>query len=143
MKLHGLVPDSYIHVSVSDLYIPRVSLPIWLQQNRWTDHCIWTPKKEKKVSTGVSHDANLLDIYFRYIPHFNALLLKKNRAPSSQIRIFLHDREKHKPMYLLTICRGNFFIPRQLSSERKVSKLWYTAKQRTFDITGTGSRDRI
>jgi hypothetical protein len=32
MKLR-LVPDSYIHVSVSDLYIPRISLPIWLQQN--------------------------------------------------------------------------------------------------------------
>jgi hypothetical protein len=28
MKLPGLVPNSYIHVSVSNLYIPRVSLPI-------------------------------------------------------------------------------------------------------------------
>jgi hypothetical protein len=36
-KLHGLVPNSYIHVSVSDLYIPRIGLPIWLQQNRQTD----------------------------------------------------------------------------------------------------------
>ncbi len=26
MKLHGLVPNSYIHVSVSDLYIPRIGL---------------------------------------------------------------------------------------------------------------------
>ncbi len=26
MKLCGLVPNSYIHVSVSDLYIPRISL---------------------------------------------------------------------------------------------------------------------
>jgi hypothetical protein len=34
MKVRGLVPNSYIHVSVSDLYIPRVDLPIWLQQNR-------------------------------------------------------------------------------------------------------------
>ncbi len=32
MKLCGLVPNSYIHVSVSDLYISRISLPIWLQQ---------------------------------------------------------------------------------------------------------------
>jgi hypothetical protein len=24
MKLHGLIPYSYIHVSVSDLYIPRI-----------------------------------------------------------------------------------------------------------------------
>jgi hypothetical protein len=28
MKLPALVPNSYIHVSVSDLYIPRVGLPI-------------------------------------------------------------------------------------------------------------------
>jgi hypothetical protein len=32
MKLRGLVPNSHIHVSVSNLYIPRIGLPIWLQQ---------------------------------------------------------------------------------------------------------------
>jgi hypothetical protein len=40
MKLCGLIPNSFIHVSVSDLhtgYIPRFGLPIWLQQNRQTD----------------------------------------------------------------------------------------------------------
>ena len=37
MKLCGLIPNSYIHLPVSDLYIPRMSLPIWLQQNRQTD----------------------------------------------------------------------------------------------------------
>jgi hypothetical protein len=37
MKLRFLVPKSYSHVSVSDLYIPRIGLPIWLQQNRKTD----------------------------------------------------------------------------------------------------------
>ncbi len=37
MKLRGLVPNSYILVSVSDLYISRIGLPIWLQQNRQTD----------------------------------------------------------------------------------------------------------
>jgi hypothetical protein len=34
MKLLGLVPNSYIHVSVSDLNIPRIGLPIWLQTSR-------------------------------------------------------------------------------------------------------------
>ncbi len=34
MKLRGLVPHSHIHVSVSDLHNPRISLPIWLQQKR-------------------------------------------------------------------------------------------------------------
>ncbi len=37
MKLRGLVPNPYIHESVSDLYIPRICLPIWLQQNRQSD----------------------------------------------------------------------------------------------------------
>jgi hypothetical protein len=37
MKLRGLVPSSFIHVSVSDLYIPRIDLPIWLQHNRQAD----------------------------------------------------------------------------------------------------------
>ncbi len=37
MKLRGLVPNSYIHVSVSDVHIPRIGLPICLQQNRQTD----------------------------------------------------------------------------------------------------------
>jgi hypothetical protein len=32
------VPNSYIHVSVINLYIPRIGLPIWLQKNRQTDH---------------------------------------------------------------------------------------------------------
>jgi hypothetical protein len=38
MKLRGFVPKSYIHVSVSDLYIPTIGLPILLQENRWTDN---------------------------------------------------------------------------------------------------------
>jgi hypothetical protein len=39
MKLRGLCPNSnyYIHVTVTDLYIPTFGLPIMLQENRWTD----------------------------------------------------------------------------------------------------------
>ncbi len=37
MKLRGLVPNAYIHVSVSDLYSPTIGLPILLHDNRWTD----------------------------------------------------------------------------------------------------------
>ncbi len=43
IKLRGLVPVSYIHVYMSDFYIPRIGLPaqclhcIWLQQNWQTD----------------------------------------------------------------------------------------------------------
>jgi hypothetical protein len=37
MKLRGFIPNSYNHVSVSNLYIPRDGLPIWLQQNRQAD----------------------------------------------------------------------------------------------------------
>jgi hypothetical protein len=36
-KLRGLNPNSYNYVPVSDSYIPRIGLPIWLQQNRQTD----------------------------------------------------------------------------------------------------------
>jgi hypothetical protein len=32
MKLQGRIPNSYIQVSVRDLYIPRIGLHIWLQQ---------------------------------------------------------------------------------------------------------------
>jgi hypothetical protein len=36
-ELHGLSPNFHIHVSVSDLYIPRICPHISLQQNRQTD----------------------------------------------------------------------------------------------------------
>jgi hypothetical protein len=36
-KLLGLNPSFHIHVSVSDLYISRIGLHIFLQQNRQTD----------------------------------------------------------------------------------------------------------
>jgi hypothetical protein len=36
-ELRGLSPNSYIHISVSDLFIPRTGPHIWLQQNRQTD----------------------------------------------------------------------------------------------------------
>jgi hypothetical protein len=32
-----LSPSSYTHISVRDLYIPRISLHILLQENMWTD----------------------------------------------------------------------------------------------------------
>ncbi len=37
MKLRGLVPNSQIYLPVSNLCIPRMGPPIWLQQNSWTD----------------------------------------------------------------------------------------------------------
>jgi hypothetical protein len=36
-ELRGLSPDFHIHVSVSYLYIPRIGLHIFLQQNRQID----------------------------------------------------------------------------------------------------------
>ncbi len=32
-----LSPSSYTHISVRDLYIPRICLPILLEGNMWTD----------------------------------------------------------------------------------------------------------
>jgi hypothetical protein len=36
-ELRGHSPNFHIHVSVSDLYIPTIDLPILLQENMWTD----------------------------------------------------------------------------------------------------------
>jgi hypothetical protein len=36
-ELRGLSPNSYIHVSVIDLYITRIGPHIWLQQNGQND----------------------------------------------------------------------------------------------------------
>jgi hypothetical protein len=35
-ELHGLSPNIHILVSVSDLYIPTIGLPILLQEYMWT-----------------------------------------------------------------------------------------------------------
>jgi hypothetical protein len=36
-----LSPTSYTHISVRDLYISRIGLPILLQENMWTDPGKW------------------------------------------------------------------------------------------------------
>jgi hypothetical protein len=37
IELSSLSPNFHILVSVSDLYIPMIGLPILLQENMWTD----------------------------------------------------------------------------------------------------------
>jgi hypothetical protein len=39
-ELRGYSPNSCIHVSVSDLYIPLIGLPILLQEIRWAERMI-------------------------------------------------------------------------------------------------------
>jgi hypothetical protein len=36
-ELRGHNPNFHIHLSVRDLYIPTIDLPILLQENMWTD----------------------------------------------------------------------------------------------------------
>jgi hypothetical protein len=36
-ELRGHSHNSYIHISVCDLYIPTTGQPILLQENRWTN----------------------------------------------------------------------------------------------------------
>jgi hypothetical protein len=36
-EVRSLSRNFHIHVSVSDLYIPTIGLPILLQENMWTD----------------------------------------------------------------------------------------------------------
>ena len=33
-----LSPSFYTHISVRDLYVPRIGLPILMQENMWTNH---------------------------------------------------------------------------------------------------------
>jgi hypothetical protein len=40
-KLRGVSPILCIHISVSDLYVSTIGLPVWLQQNRCTDPGIY------------------------------------------------------------------------------------------------------
>jgi hypothetical protein len=35
--MRGYSPNSYINVSMSDLYIPQIGQRILLQENRWTE----------------------------------------------------------------------------------------------------------
>jgi hypothetical protein len=52
-ELCSLSPNSYIHVSVSDLYIPRIGPYIWLQQNKQTDPGnIWISHRYMSVGIG-------------------------------------------------------------------------------------------
>jgi hypothetical protein len=52
-KLHGLNPKFHIDVSVSDLYIPMIGPPIFLQQNRQTDRGnILIPHRNMNVGIG-------------------------------------------------------------------------------------------
>jgi hypothetical protein len=37
LELRAFSPNFHIHVSVSDLYVPRIGPPTFLQQNRQTD----------------------------------------------------------------------------------------------------------
>jgi hypothetical protein len=36
-ELRGVSRNFHIHVSVSDLFIPKIGLPILLQENMWTN----------------------------------------------------------------------------------------------------------
>jgi hypothetical protein len=41
MKLRGLVPNSYIHVSLGDLHIPTIGQPILLQSDKAAQFYLW------------------------------------------------------------------------------------------------------
>jgi hypothetical protein len=59
-ELRDHIPSSYIHVSVSDLYIRTIGLSILLQANRWTDRGnIKIAQRRLNVETGtVSFSGN-------------------------------------------------------------------------------------
>ncbi len=66
MKLRGLIPNSYIHVSVSDLYISRISLPIWLKQNWQTDPWNICISRSQIHECGIGRQ-NIIILFWKYM----------------------------------------------------------------------------
>jgi hypothetical protein len=61
-ELIGLSPNTYIHVSVSDLYSPRICPPICLQQNRQTDLGIILSQTHECRNWEAEHYNSVLEI---------------------------------------------------------------------------------
>jgi hypothetical protein len=77
MKLRGLSPNSFIDVSVSDLYIPTIRLPVLLQENSlisgstWIGFSFQCVKNHREIQQGWSMDEGrkdpgriFLDVYY-------------------------------------------------------------------------------
>ncbi len=86
MKLCSLVPSSYIHISVSDLYIPSIGLPIWLQQKRQTDPGNIHVQKHKCGNWDAKHYNSVLKItrpakfhFWEYINGNQTFILDSHR----------------------------------------------------------------
>ncbi len=105
-----LIANSCIHVSVSDLYNPRIRLPIWLQQNRQTDpgninsilltdiecsnwetehyNSVLEITKPCKSFFSGNHESEP-DIYIRFSPAFHL------ECGHSEFRLIINDASLH------------------------------------------------
>jgi hypothetical protein len=87
MKLRVHVPNFYINVSVSDLYIPTICPPNLLQQNRRTD--CWTiciNRSQRHECIGIGNEVSQFHIWEYFFQSFGTVSLQCNICSNRRSR---------------------------------------------------------
>jgi hypothetical protein len=66
-ELRGYSPNPYIHVTVSDLYISLIGLPILLQKNRWAKRGNITVAPSRVIYLHLKKDVTIFTVLKRLL----------------------------------------------------------------------------